>query len=62
LKGQGLMVDEPTIINIVEVPNGLAITQPKKKKKANGKLVEFITSIGLQDFHGYNLFMQKMGK
>ncbi len=56
------MVDEPTIINIVEVPNGLAITQPKKKKKANGKLVEFITSIGLQDFHGYNLFMQKMGK
>jgi hypothetical protein len=31
------MVDEPTTISIVEVPNGLAIIQPKEKKKANGK-------------------------
>jgi hypothetical protein len=35
--GKGLMVYEPTTISIVEVPNGLAIIQPKEKKKANEK-------------------------
>jgi hypothetical protein len=36
----------------MKVPNGLAITQPKKRKKVDEKLVNFIKNVGLQDFHG----------